>query len=223
MITFEQVKNNKQVLAYIKQSDKVLNKLDYTLHDLNHVELVAERAGEIARTFGFSKNKIEYAKIAGFCHDMANFIGRSQHHYWGALLFNQIFAHHTEDITGVTQIMHAIASHDKDEKELVDRVTAAVVIADKSDVRRDRVRIHSRGKKNLQRDIHDRVNFAATENKLILNKNKNSIELKITIDDKMITVMDYFEIFIERMSYCKVAARQIGCKFHLNINDFKLL
>jgi metal-dependent HD superfamily phosphatase/phosphodiesterase len=223
MITLDQVKNNKQILAYIKQSDIILNKLDYTYHGLSHVNVVTKRAGKIAQTFGFSKRKAEYAKIAGFCHDMANFIGRSQHHYWGALLFNQIFAEKTDDLAGLTQIMHAIASHDKDEKELVDKVTAAVVIADKSDVHRNRVRIHSRGSKNLQNDIHDRVNFAVIDNHLILDKNKKTIKLKLTIDCKMISVMDYFEIFIERMSYCKFSAQKIDCCFHLNINNFKLL
>lgn len=223
MITLEQVKENKHIMAYIKQSDIVLNKLNYTYHGLSHVNLVAKRAGEIAQTFGFSKRKIEYAKIAGFCHDMANFIGRNQHHYWGALLFNQIFAEKTDDLQGLTQIMHAIASHDKYEKELIDNVTAAVVIADKSDVHRNRVRIHSRGSKNLQNDIHDRVNFAVVDNHLILNKDKKTIELKLTVDRKMISAMDYFEIFIERMSYCKFSAQKIGCHFHLNINNFKLL
>ncbi len=223
MITLDQVKKNKQVLAYIEQSDIVLNKLEYTYHGLSHVDLVSKRAGEIAETFGFNTKKVEYAKIAGFCHDMANFIGRNQHHYWGALLFNQIFAHHTDDLSGITQIMHAIASHDKYEKELIDEITAAVVIADKSDVHRNRVRKHSRGIKNLQNDIHDRVNFAVVENHLILDKNTKTIELKLKIDDKMISAMDYLEIFIERMSYCKISAQKIGCNFHLNINNFKLL
>jgi len=223
MITFEEVKNNKQVLAYIKQSDFVLKKLSYTYHGINHVSLVAKRAGEIADVFNFNKREKEYSMIAGFCHDMANFIGRSNHHYWGALLFNQIFAHHSDDVKGVAQIMHAIASHDKDEKELVDKITAAVIIADKSDVHRKRVRPGSKNRRNLKTDIHDRVNYSVTENHLSLDFKKKTITLKLTIDDRITTVMDYFEIFIDRMSYCKLAARRLDCKFHLNINNFKLL
>jgi hypothetical protein len=223
MITFDEVKNNQQVLAYIKQSDIVLNKLEYTYHGINHVNLVAKRAGEIAQTFGLDEREIEYAQIAGFCHDMANFVSRSMHHYMGAVLFNQIFVHHIDDLEGITKIMHAIASHDKDEKELVDKITAAVIIADKSDVRRKRVRPNSRGRSNLRRDIHDRVNFAVTKNDLILDKNKKTITLKLAINNRITTVMDYFEIFIDRMSYCKLAARKLGAKFHLNINNFKLL
>ena len=167
-----------------------------------------------------TKREQELSEIAAYCHDMGNFLGRTEHHYWAALLFHQIFQ---KDFPAqeLTLIIQAIANHDKEEMKFSNKISAAVVIADKSDVHRSRVIVKSF--KKINDDIHDRVNFATTNSKLKIDKNKKKVILTLQIDTKIVQIMEYFEIFTERMAYCRQAAKYLGYQFSLVINNFKLL
>ena len=220
MISLNQVKKNLQILEFIKQSDKSLAAAGYTEHSLSHAKIVAARARTIAHEIGFSKREQELSAIAGFCHDMGNFLSRSHHHYFGALLFHQIF---NQDFVSeeLAIIMNAISNHDKDEMNFSNIVAAIVVLADKTDVRRSRV-VNKRSKK-IQEDIHDRVNFATKISRVKINKKKRLITLILKIDTGFVPIIEYFEIFTDRMVYCRKAAKFLDYKFGLIINNFKLL
>ena len=219
MITFEQVKANPQIHQFIKQSAEYLQDMGYTDHGFRHVGIVADRAGKIARNLKFNKLDTESTKIAGYCHDMGNFLGRSYHHYWGGMLFHQVFNQDGE-IKQVADIMEAIVAHDKEEVKIMSRVSAAAIIADKSDVHRSRVLARKVDK--IKADIHDRVNYAVTDNHLDVYPDKKIIRLSLVIDEKFSQPMTYFEIFTGRMVYCRTAAEYLGYKFSLEINKFKL-
>lgn len=221
MLDFTKVKNNPQVLEFIRQTKKALADIQYTEHGLDHVTLVADRARTVAREIGLSKTEQELSAIAAFCHDMGNFLGRTLHHCWGAILFHQVFSE--EDPKELTLIMQAIANHDDKGKEmkLASPISAVVVLADKSDVRRGRVM--EKDMEKIKEDIHDRVNYAATDSKLGINKKSRLITLTLKIDTKFCPIMDYFEIFTERMVYCRESAKFLGYNFGLVINQFKLL
>lgn len=194
--------------------------MEYTDHGLRHANLVSDRARTIAKEVGLSAREQELASIAAFCHDMGNFMGRTQHHYWGGLLFHQVF-HDMMLPEEVAMISQAIANHDKEEMKFTHKISAVVVLADKSDVHRSRV--YKKPIAKIKEDIHDRVNYAVTFSKLGLEKEKNRVVLELTIDTQFVPVMEYFEIFTERMSYCRKAAKYLGWEFGLVINNFKLL
>ncbi len=218
-ITLAEVKANPYVNNFISQTEKYLIALGYTDHGFRHVEIVSQRCMDLAKKLGMSQHDQELAGIVGYCHDMANFLGRTQHHYWAAMLFSQVFIpdYEPEDISRICQ---AIVSHDKDDLKIVDKLSAILILADKSDVHRSRV-VNS-GSKNLEQDIHDRVNYAATGNSLTVDKKRKNITLKIQIDTNQAKLIDYFEIFIERMTFCRLAAKFLGYKFILVINNFRL-
>jgi len=224
MITFAKIKNNSHLLEFIKQSERALKNEGYTNHGLAHVQLVADRARTVAREMGLSKEEQEMAAISGFCHDMGNFLSRSYHQYFGALLFYQVFKNEFP-IAQVSEIMQAIASHDsnhyKEEMNFSSPVSAILVIADKSDVRRERV--YTKDLREIKRDIHSRVNYATYWSKLKIDKKKRKITLTLKIDTKFVPIIEYFEIFTQRMVYCRQAAKYLGYKFGLLINNFKLL
>jgi hypothetical protein len=220
MLTLNQIKKNPQVIEFIKQSKISLALDGYTDHGLGHLDLVADRARNIAKEIGLSQEEQELAAIASFCHDMGSFLSRTNHHYFGALLFHQLF---NKDFSArdISSVMQAISNHDKKEMKFSNSVSAILVLADKSDVRRSRVLVKKIGK--IKTDIHDRVNFATTMSKLGINKEKKVISLVLKIDTNFVPVIEYFEIFTERMTYCREAARYLGYKFGLVINNFKLL
>ncbi|MFH1233312.1 MAG: phosphohydrolase [Patescibacteria group bacterium] len=228
MITFTKVKNNSHVLEFIKQSEIVLKNQGYTEHSLVHIQLVADRARTIAKEIGLTKEEQEMSAISGFCHDMGNFLSRSHHNYFGAILFYQIFKDEFP-IDKLSIIMQAISVHDKEEigdKEEVEMnfshlISAILIIADKSDVRKERV--YAENLKELKKDIHDRVNYATYWSKLKIDKKKKEITLILKIDTKVVPIMEYFEIFTQRMVYCRKAAKYLGYKFGLVINNFELL
>lgn len=220
MLTFIQVKNNPQILEFIRQTEISLKVLGYTEHGLDHVRLVADRARNVAKEIGLIKREQELVTMAAFCHDMGNFLGRTQHHYWGSLLFHQVFAGQLTPWEMAT-IMQAIVNHDKNEMKLSNKISAVLILADKSDVRRERVIV--RRLERIRTDIHDRVNYAVTDSKLKIDKNKKKIILTLKIDTKFVPVMEFFEIFTERMTYCRQAAKYLGYRFSLIINNFKLL
>ncbi|MBU0975666.1 MAG: HD domain-containing protein [Patescibacteria group bacterium] len=220
-LTLSNIKQDPQVELFIRETDRKLNAMSYTDHGKRHAKITSDRAMMIARKSGFSEVEVEYAGIAGYCHDMGNFLDRNQHHYWASLLFHQVFNGQTEDYEGLTAIIQAIANHDKDEARLTNNVSAALILADKSDVHRDRVK--EKAKDKIENDIHDRVNYSVTRNDLDLNETTKVVTLMIQLDDKVTPIMDFFDIFLSRMKYCRKAAEYLGFKFKLVINDFELL
>lgn len=220
MFTLNQIKKDPQVLEFIRQTEITLGVLEYSEHGLRHSNLVADRARTIAREIGLTDREQEICAIAGFCHDMGNFLGRTQHHYWGALLFHQIFINENPEELSI--IMQAIANHDKQsEMKFSNPVSAVVVLADKSDVHRTRVRKNSMA--GIHADIHSRVNYGATFSRVKIDKRKKRITLVLKIDKKVVPIMQYFEIFTDRMVYCRQAAEFLGYKFGLVINHIELL
>ena len=222
MITLEQVKKNPQIIQFIKRTEEALKNLSYTDHGLRHADLVSKRAQEIAQDLGLAGKEQEMAAIAAFCHDMGNFIGRPFHNYVAALLFCQVFQKDIEP-EDLTVIMQAIYYHDEKVRELAltNPISAIVILADKSDVHRSRVIVSNLDQ--IKTDIHDRVNYATKSSSLKIDKAKKKIILTLKIDTKFVPVIEYFEIFTERMVLCRKAAEHLGYSFGLVINDFVLL
>lgn len=220
MITLDDVKNNSQILEFINQTEKALEALSYTNHGLRHSNVVADRAIEISKVIGLSPRDGELAAIAGFCHDMGNFMTRTYHHYFGAVLFQQVFGGKM-DSKELAAIMQAIANHDKEEMNFVSAVAAVLVLADKSDVHRSRVAEQTM--EETKADIHDRVNYATKESRVKIDKEKKNITLILKIGTNFCPVMEYFEIFTDRMVFCRKAAQFLGYDFGLVINKFRLL
>jgi len=220
MITLKEVQKNPLVTEFIKQTETTLKVHDYTHHGLRHANLVADRARTVARVIGLSKKEQELSSIAAFSHDMANFLSRTYHNYLGAVMFQQIFA---DDFSPkeLALIMQAIANHDKYEMKFSNPISAVVVLADKSDVHRSRVTI--RDIKKIKTDIHNRVNYATKTSRLGINRKSKRITLSLKIDTKFVPLIEYFEIFTDRMVYCRKAASCLGYKFGLIINSVRIL
>lgn len=219
-LTLTEVKTNLAIKNFIKQTEKYLDAFGYTDHGFRHINIAADRAKAIGKKIGISAREQELAAIAAYCHDMANFLGRDQHHYWAALLFFQIFLSEADNPDDVSTIAQAIVSHDKQDLKIISKVSALLVLADKSDVHRSRVRTKIRP---TQFDIHDRVNYAVIGNDLLIDPRKRLITLRLKLDTKFSAPLEYFEIFTDRMTFCRLAAQYLGYKFSLEINRFKLL
>ena len=218
-MTYKEIKKNEEVLAFLKKGNDDLGVLGYTDHSQAHCTVVAERAAYILKTFGYSKHDIELAKIAGFMHDIGNAINRSHHAEYGALLANEILKGTDMNLEDRVTIVSAIGNHDESTGGAKDAISAALLIADKTDVRRNRVRTKDKGKF----DIHDRVNYAVTAADLSINMEKKVIELSLQIDEEICTMYEYFEIFLGRMMLCRGAAEMLGAKFKLLANGSKIL
>ena len=218
-MTYKEIKKNEEVLAFLKKGNDDLGVRGYTDHSQAHCTVVAERAAYILKTFGYSKHDIELAKIAGFMHDIGNAINRSHHAEYGALLANEILKGTDMNLEDRVTIVSAIGNHDESTGGAKDAISAALLIADKTDVRRNRVRTKDKGKF----DIHDRVNYAVTSADLSINIEKKVIELNLSIDEEICTMYEYFEIFLGRMMLCRGAAEMLGAKFKLLANGSKIL
>ncbi len=216
-LNLTKIKKDPRINSFISQTEKYLTILKYTDHGKRHSDIVSDRAKKIARKINLSKKDQELAAISGWCHDMGNFLGRTQHHYWGAMLFSQCYINNIDNPEDVSKISQAIVSHDKDDLKIANKITACLIIADKSDVHRSRV--VNKSKENIKKDIHDRVNYAVTDNKLIVNNKNKTISLVLTLDTKITDLMDYFSIFVERMNYCQIAVNYLNYKFKLKINN----
>ncbi|MBQ7789609.1 MAG: HD domain-containing protein [Clostridia bacterium] len=215
MITYNDIKHNEKIKAYIKKADESLLALGFTEHSLAHVGLVASRAEYILKTLGYSNKDIELVKIASHLHDIGNIVNRREHSQSGAVMAFRILDNLNMEAEDIATIVSAIGNHDEGEGEAVNVVAAALIIADKSDVRRTRVRNIDRTKF----DIHDRVNYSVYESDIEINEEKTEIALKLKIDTEISAVMDYFEIFLNRMLMCKKAAKALKLEFKLIIND----
>ncbi|MBR4223207.1 MAG: HD domain-containing protein [Oscillospiraceae bacterium] len=218
-MTYKEICANKEVLEYYKKGNEILGSLGYTDHSTAHTKLVAERTGEILTVFGYSYKEIELGMIAGFMHDIGNALNRSHHAEYGALLANEILRGTDMPMEDRVAVVSAIANHDETTGYASDAMTAAIIIADKSDVRRSRVRTRDRS----QFDIHDRVNYAVTGSDLEFSPDRKQIVLSLTIDEEICTMYDYFEIFFGRMMMCTKAAHVLGAEFSLTVNGRKIL
>ncbi len=219
MITYNEIKHNEAIKVYIKKADESLNALGYTEHSFAHVGKVAEMAGYILRETGATEREIELAKIAGYMHDIGNVVNRSEHSQSGAVLAFRILSNMGMDPEEIATIICAIGNHDEGTGTPVDNISAALILADKSDVRRSRVR----NRDPLTFDIHDRVNYSVASSNLVINEEKTEVKLILEIDTQYSSVMDYFEIFLGRMMLCKKAAEKLGLRFRLVINDQYLI
>lgn len=219
MITLEDVKNNPEVQELIVGAQKQLDAIGYTEHSIRHVSIVSERAGRILEQLDYSKDRVELAKIAGFLHDIGNGVNRVDHAHSGAILAYNILKDMGMSVKERTEIMSAIGNHDETTGTAVSDISAALILADKSDVHRDRV-----VNKNMATfDIHDRVNYAVTQANLMIEKETRKVILDLTIDTNICPVLDYFEIFMERTMMSKYAAKYLRVWFELIINDTRLL
>ena len=218
-MTFEEMKQNKEVRELIQKGDENLGILGYTDHSTAHCVLVAEQAARILDKLGYSKHEIELVKIAGLMHDMGNAINRTRHAEYGAILAYDILKQTDLSLSDCVTIASAIGHHDESTGGATDPISAALIIADKTDVRRNRVR--EKPKANF--DIHDRVNYAVTESRLKINPEKKVIALNLQLDTKICTMYEYFDIFLGRMMMCRGAAELLGVTFKLTANGDKVL
>ena len=219
MVTLEDVKKNPEVQELVIGAQKQLDALGYTEHSVRHVSIVSNRAGRILETLGYDKHRVELAKIAGYLHDIGNGINRVDHAHTGAILAYNILKDMGMDLKDRTEIMSAIGNHDEQTGTAVSDISAALILADKSDVHRDRV-----VNKNMATfDIHDRVNYAVTNADLNISNKEKKITLDLTIDNHICPVLDYFERFMDRTMMSKYAAKYLQIWFELIINDTKFL
>ena len=219
MITLEDVIKNEEVQAFVNASQKQLEALGYTEHSNRHIGIVSKRTGEILEKLGFDERTIELGKIAGYLHDIGNCVNRVDHAHTGAILTYNILKEMGMSAEERTEIMMAIGNHDEKTGTAVSDISAALILADKSDVHRDRV-VNT----NMSTfDIHDRVNYAVTDAKLELDAEDRKITLRLTIDTQICPVLDYFQIFMDRTMMSKYAAKYLHIWFELIINEIKLL
>lgn len=218
-ITFERIKNDEIIREYIRRADRNLAAMGYTKHSFGHVTKVAEGAAEILTALGYDERTVELARIAGFLHDIGNVVNRADHAQSGAIMAFQLLTGMGMPAKEIGYVVSAIGHHDEGTAFPVNAIAAAVILADKSDVRRSRVR----NKENTTFDIHDRVNYSVERSEVLLDVESKTITLSLSINTEMCAVMDYFEIFLQRMLLCRRAAEQLGLSFRLEINGQLLL
>ena len=218
-MTYQDIKNNDEINTYIRQADQSLSAVGYTEHSFAHVTLVAEKAGYILSTLGYPDRTVELVMIAGYLHDIGNIVNRVEHSQSGAIIAFRILDHLGFPPDEIGQIVTAIGNHDEGTGIPVSELAAALILADKSDVRRNRVR----NQDVSAFDIHDRVNYSVTKSELKINEVHTLIKLKLSVDTHYSSVMDYFEIFLKRMVLCRKAAEKLGLQFKLMINEQQLI
>ena len=219
MVTFETVKNDPAVRIYIQKAGEALKAIGFSEHSFAHVGMVAEKAGYIMETLGYSEREVELVKIAGYLHDIGNVVNRSDHSQSGAIMAFRILDRMGMDPAEISDIVMAIGNHDEGTGKPISPMAAALIIADKSDVRRSRVQNDN----EETFDAHDKVNYSVKKAELKINENKTLIKLKLSVDTRYGSVMDYFRIFMDRMVLCKTAAEKLGLDFKLMINEQQLV
>ena len=218
-MTYKEIVKNEEVNELLKKGNENLGILGFTDHSQIHCAMAARRAGYILKKFGYDAHDVEIVKIAGYMHDIGNAINRSHHAEYGSILAYDILKNTDLSLKDQVAIASAIGHHDESTGGATDPISAALIIADKTDVRRDRVR----EKPKASFDKHDRVNYAVTESKLKINTEKNVIALNLQIDTKICTMYEYFDIFLGRMMMCRGAAEILGATFKLTANGVKVL
>ncbi len=217
-ITYALIKGNREINLLIEKGNQVLRELGYTEHSRKHAAKTAETAAMILKELGYGRHKVELARIAGYMHDIGNSVNRTDHAHTGAMLAYGILKEMGMPLEDVLTVISAIGHHDEATGSPVDEVSAALILADKSDVRRNRVQ----NPVPARFDAHDRVNYAVLSCKMNIDKEKRTISVQIDLDDEICTVMDYFEIFLKRMVMCRKAAEKLQCRFKLSANGSKL-
>ena len=219
MLTYEHVSNSETIKTYIIRADESLGALGFTEHSFAHVVHVAQTAGYILETMGYDSRTVELAKIAGYLHDIGNLVNRKDHSQSGAVMAWSILNDMGCDPGEIATIVTAIGNHDEGTGVPVNAVAAALILADKADVRRSRVR----NSDISTFDIHDRVNYSVKKSSMKIDETKTLVRLNLTVDTQYGSVMDYFEIFMGRMILCRKAAEKLGLQFKLSINDQQLI
>jgi len=219
MLTFEQIKNDPSIKTYISRADESLIALGYTEHSFPHVNRVASVAKYILETLGYSEHDVEMAQIAGYLHDIGNLINRVEHAQSGAVMAFRILNAMGADAEDIATIITAIGNHDEGTAVAVNATAAALILSDKTDVRRSRVRNYD----TTAFDIHDRVNYSVKTSTVTINEEHTVIELRLEIDTTYCAIMDYFEIFLTRMILCRKAAEKLGLSFQLTINGQRII
>ena len=219
MVTYDLIKNDEAVKAYITAADESLRALGYTEHSFSHVQRVALTAAYVLEHLGYDKHTVELAKIAGVLHDIGNLVNRTEHSQSGAVMAFRILDNKGMPPQDIATVVTAIGNHDEGTGVPVNAVAAALIIADKSDVRRSRVR----NKDASTFDIHDRVNYSVTSSALTVNADEKFLILELEIDTDISPVMDYFEIFLGRMVMCRRASDMLGLEFRMTINSQRII
>ena len=219
MITFETIKNDPQIHTYIAKADESLIALGYTEHSFAHVGKVADTAKYILSTLGYSQRDCEIAQISSWLHDIGNLVNRIDHAQSGAVMAFRILDSMGMDAGETATVVTAIGNHDESTAVPVNHISAALILSDKTDVRRSRVRNTDK----TSFDIHDRVNYSVKKSLVKINEDKTLIKLKLSIDTRYCSVMDYFEIFLVRMILCRKAAEKLGLEFRLIINEQQMI
>ena len=219
MLTYETLRRDEAIQTYITRADESLAALGFTEHSFPHVCHVADMAGYILTTMGYDERTVELAKIAGYLHDIGNLVNRSEHSQSGAVMAWTLLQNMGCDPGELATIVTAIGNHDEGTGVPVNPVAAALILADKADVRRSRVR----NQEVTTFDIHDRVNYSVKKSELKINSDRTLVKLKLTVDTRYGSVMDYFEIFLGRMILCRKAAERLGLQFKLIINEQQLI
>ena len=218
-MTYEELRQNEEIKLYIQKADESLIALGYTEHSFAHVGRVSETAAYILNTLGYSEHEVELAKIAGYLHDIGNLVNRIEHSQSGAVMAFRILTALGMPAADVATVVTAIGNHDEGAGVPVNPISAALILADKTDVRRSRVR-----NTDLSSfDMHDRVNYSVEESKLCFDKDKEGLTLRLKIDTRFSSVMDYFEIFLARMVMCRKAAETLSLRFRLVINEQQVM
>ena len=219
MLTLEDIKHNEAIRTYITRADESLSTLGYTEHSFAHVTKVSEVSGYILDTLEYPERDVELARIAGYLHDIGNLVNRENHSLSGAVMAFRILDNMGFAPADIATITTAIGNHDEGTGVPVNHVCAALILADKTDVRRSRVR----NTEISSFDIHDRVNYSVRRSALKINEEHTLVKLKLTVDTKYGSVMDYFEIFLGRMVMCRKAAERLGMQFRLIINEQQVI
>jgi len=218
-MTYDEIRENPAIRVYIRRADEALAALGYTEHSFAHVCKAAQTAGDLLQTLGYDARTVELARIAGYLHDIGNLVNRTDHSQSGAVMAFRILDNLGMPPEDIADVVSAIGNHDEGTGVPVNPIAAALILADKTDVRRSRVRNVDEG--NF--DIHDRVNYSVETAELVFNESHTRITLSLTVDTRYSSVMDYFEIFLERMSMCRRAADRLGLAFQLRINGQSLM
>lgn len=217
-VTYQSIKESEEIKAYIEKGNATLGVMGFTEHSFGHAVKVSKTAGEILKKLGYSEREIELAKIAGYLHDIGNCVNRTDHAHTGAVMAMQFLREQGMAPKETAVIISAIGQHDEKTGVAVDAVSAALILADKTDVRRNRVR--NQIKETF--DKHDRVNYAAISSELSVETEKKAIRLDIELDEAICSIVDYFEIFMQRTLMCKRAAEMLGCRFTMYANGNKV-